>query len=272
MLIDSHCHLDPEYFPEGPGEVLARAKEAGVGHFVVIGVGEGGAAADQAVRLAGERDDVSATVGVHPHDAKGMDEALFERMRVWSKDEQVVAIGEVGLDYHYNHSPEATQQEVFRRFVSLAKERGKPIVIHTRSAPEDTLRILEEEDAREVGGIIHCFSEDRAFAARALDMDFDISFSGIVTFKNARAIQDVARWAPLGRVMVETDSPYLSPMPLRGKRNEPANIVHTARYVAELRDMLPEDFVTATGRNVARRFGLKLDLELASGDLGPSSA
>jgi TatD DNase family protein len=189
-----------------------------------------------------------------------MDDALYQRIRVWSEDEQVVAIGEIGLDYHYMHSPKETQHAVFRRLVGLAKERGKPIVIHTRSAPEDTLQILEEEGAREVGGIIHCFSEDRAFAARALDMDFDISFSGIVTFKNARAIHDVARWAPLDRVMVETDSPYLSPIPLRGKRNEPANVVHTARYVAELRHMDAMEFAAATGENVERRLGLKLGL------------
>ncbi len=138
----------------------------------------------------------------------------------YSQDEQAVAIGEGGLDYHYMHSSEEEQQGVFRRFVSLAKECGKPIVIHTRSAPEDTLRILEEEDARDVGGIIHCFSEDRAFAARALDMDFDISFSGIVTFKNARAIQDVARWAPIGdERLSEMIVPRLIDLPLWAEFN-----------------------------------------------------
>jgi TatD DNase family protein len=201
----------------------------------VIGVGETLEGARLATRLATECSDVSATVGMHPHDAAKLSEPMYDEIRELSSRDDVVAIGEVGLDYHYMRSSEEQQQTVFRRMISLAKERNKPIVIHTRSAASETLAILEEENAQEVGGIIHCFSEDRAFARRALALDFDLSFSGIVTFKNAKAIQDVAGWAPSERVMVETDSPYLSPSPRRGRRNEPANVVHTARYVAELR-------------------------------------
>lgn len=261
MLIDAHCHLDEAYFPEGPDAVLARGRDAGVMHFVVIGVGQTLEGVRLATRLARERHDVSATVGMHPHDAAGLTDAMMDEIAALSERDDVVAIGEVGLDYHYMHSPEEVQQRVFRQMISLAKERNKPIVIHTRSAPERTLEILEEEHAEEVGGIIHCFSEDRAFARRALDLDFDVSFSGIVTFKKATAIQDVARWAPADRIMVETDSPYLSPAPLRGKRNEPANVVHTARYIAELRGEAFEDLAQRTSRVVNAR--LKLGLEVA---------
>ncbi len=254
-LIDSHCHLDAAYFPEGPDEVLARAA-ADVSHFVVIGVGERSEAARQAVALAEARDDVSATVGMHPHDAARYDDAVAAELEALAARAACVAVGEVGLDYHYMHSPEATQREVFRRMIDLARRLGKPVVVHTRSAPQDTLALLEHEGARDVGGIIHCFSEDRAFARRALDLDFDLSFSGIVTFKNAAAIQDVARWAPAERILVETDSPYLSPAPKRGRRNEPANVVHTARYIAELRGERFEDIAAATSATAIRRLRL----------------
>jgi TatD DNase family protein len=163
-------------------------------------------------------------------------------------------VGEIGLDYHYEHSPRDTQRATFAALVGLAREVRKPIVVHTRSAASDTLDILRREGAREVGGIIHCFSEDRAFAERALELDFDLSFSGIVTFKNAHAIKDVAQWAPLDRIHVETDSPFLAPVPFRGKKCEPGHVVHTARLIAELRGMRPEDLAAATLRNTERRF------------------
>lgn len=254
-LIDSHCHLDAAYFPEGPDEVLTRAA-ADVSHFVVIGVGQTSEAARQAVALAERRDDVSATVGMHPHDAARYDDAVASELEVLAARPCCVAVGEVGLDYHYLHSPEAAQRDVFRRMIDLAKRLHKPVVIHTRSAPAETLEMLEAEGARDVGGIIHCFSEDRPFARRALDLDFDLSFSGIVTFKNAAAIQDVARWAPPDRILVETDSPYLSPAPKRGRRNEPANVVHTARFVAELRGERFEDVAAKTSETAIRRLRL----------------
>lgn len=255
-LIDSHCHLDGEYFPEGPEAVLARGRQSGVSHFVVIGVGQTTAAAQMAVGLSETRDDVSATVGMHPHDARLLDDVIEGELAELATRPGVVAVGEVGLDHHYMHSPAERQEEVFRRMIDLAKRLEKPIVVHTRSAPEQTLRILEEEGAEQVGGIIHCFSEDRAFARRALDLDFDVSFSGIVTFKSAKSIQDVARWAPADRILVETDAPYLTPAPHRGKRNEPANVVHTARYVAELRGEALADFAARTVAATIRRLRL----------------
>jgi TatD DNase family protein len=165
-----------------------------------------------------------------------------------------VAIGEIGLDYHYDHSPRDVQRAAFARLVGLARERKKPIVIHTRNAPSETIDILTSEGARDVGGVIHCFSEDQPFAEKALDLGFDLSFSGIVTFKTSLAVQQVARWAPLDRILVETDSPYLAPIPKRGKPNEPAYVVHTARRVAELRGISFEALAEATTVNAERAF------------------
>jgi TatD DNase family protein len=260
MLVDSHCHLDPAYLPAGPDDVLARAKAAGVSTFVAIGVGRDLGAARAAVALAGAREDVFATVGVHPHDAATTDDEGLEEIARLARDPRVVAIGEIGLDYHYDHSPRDVQQKVFRRMIALAREIGKPIVIHTRSAPADTLAILEEEKARDVGGIIHCFSEDRAFAERALGFDFDLSFSGILTFKNAHNIREAARFAPSDRILVETDSPFLAPVPLRGKTCEPAYIVHTARCLAELRGETFDAVARQTTVNAAKRLAFPLAL------------
>ena len=255
MLIDTHCHLDAQYFPNSD-EVIARAKAAGVEKFVVIGVGRDLAAARAASSLASRHADVAAAVGVHPHDAKQMDDAMLEELRLIARRPEIVAVGEIGLDYHYDHSPRDVQHKVFARLIALAREVKKPIVIHTRSAPADTLDILEREGAREVGGIIHCFSEDWAFATRAMDLGFDLSFSGIVTFKGATSVHDVAKRAPADRIHVETDSPYLAPIPFRGKKCEPAYIVHTARRVAELRGQKLEELAPILQGNVVRRLGL----------------
>jgi TatD DNase family protein len=255
VLIDTHCHLDCEYFPEGPDETLGRARSAGVTGFVCIGVGSL-QQTESALALAARRADVWATVGVHPHDAARCDSALEAELRRAAAAPRVVAIGEIGLDYHYEHSPRPEQVEVFRRFIQLARELKKPIVVHTRSAPAETLQVLAEERASDVGGLIHCFSEDKAFAKRALDLDFDLSFSGIVTFKRATDIQDVAAWAPADRILVETDSPYLAPVPLRGKRCEPAYVLHTARFIAELRGLPLEELAQLTSQNAARRLGV----------------
>jgi TatD DNase family protein len=257
MLVDSHCHLDSEYYPSGVGQALERAREAGVGLFVAIGVGEDLGAARNVVRIASERQDVVAVVGVHPHDARHLDDVMLAELETLAAHPRVVAVGEIGLDYHYMHSPKDVQQRVFRRLIALAREHDKPIVVHTREAAADTLAILEEEGAGDVGGIIHCFSEDRAFAERALVLDFDLSFSGIVTFKTARAVHDVAAWAPADRILVETDSPYLAPVPLRGKPCEPSFVVHTARRVAELRGVSLEIVANQTTQNVLRR--LRID-------------
>lgn len=255
MLIDTHCHLDSEYFPEGADETISRARSAGVTGFVCIGVGSI-AQARSAVEIARRRPDVWATLGVHPHDAASYDAGLEAELLALASDTRVVAVGEVGLDFHYDHSPRERQADVFRRFIQLARELKKPLVIHTRSAAQETLRILDEEGARDVGGIIHCFSEDKPFAERALELGFYLSFSGIVTFKRSLSIQEVAAWAPAERILVETDSPYLAPVPLRGKRCEPAFMLHTARYVAELRGIGLDELAQQTSQNAARLLGV----------------
>jgi TatD DNase family protein len=257
-IVDTHCHLDPAYFPDGPDPVLERARAAGVAAFVVIGVGEDLTAARFAVDLAARRDDVWSVVGVHPHDAKCLSDDMLVDLTALTQRPRVVAVGETGLDFHYMHSDRDVQREAFRRQIRLARERELPIVVHTRAAPDDTIAILGEERAGEVGGIIHCFSEDRAFARRALDLGFDLSFSGIVTFKNATSIHDVAGWAPLDRIHLETDSPYLAPVPKRGKTCEPAFVLHTAKRVAELRGMTIEDLTASCRQNAVRRLGLTL--------------
>jgi TatD DNase family protein len=221
---------------------------------MVIGVGATLEPARQAVRLAASQPTtMAAAVGVHPHDAASLDEAMAAELRALASHDAVAAIGEIGLDYHYDHSPRETQRHVFARLVRLARELEKPIVVHTREAAADTLAILDGEGARDVGGIIHCFSEDERFAKSALDLGFDLSFSGIVTFKNARAVAEVAASAPLDRIHVETDSPYLAPVPMRGKPCEPAYVVYTAKRVAELRKTSFDELSLALWANAQRR-------------------
>jgi TatD DNase family protein len=194
-------------------------------------------------------------VGVHPHDATSLtDEALAE-LTLLAARREVVAVGEIGLDYHYDHSPRDVQRATFARLIALARSVRKPIVVHTREAAADTLALLTSEGARDVGGVIHCFSEDLAFAKGAIDLGFDLSFSGILTFKSAKSVHEVAAWAPDDRVLVETDSPYLAPVPMRGKPCEPSYVVHTATRLAELRGVSLDVIAAATTRNAERRFG-----------------
>jgi len=260
MLFDTHCHLDAEYFPEGPAAVLERARAAGVGAFACVGVGSL-AQTQNAAALAEQFPNVVATAGIHPHDASTADAALEAELEALASRPRVVAVGEVGLDYHYDHSPRDVQRGVFARAIALARRVKKPLVIHTRSAAADTLDVLEAEAARDVGGIIHCFSEDRAFAERALELGFYLSFSGILTFKNARAVHEVAAWAPEDRLLVETDSPYLAPVPLRGKTCEPAYVTHTAARLAELRETPLDRIQAVTTENALRLFRLVLTAE-----------
>jgi TatD DNase family protein len=253
-LIDTHCHLDEQYFPGGPRAALDRANAAGVGAFMVVGVGRTLEPARAAVALAEANPaSIAAAIGVHPHDATTLTDAAEKELRVLGARECVAAIGEIGLDYHYDHSPRDVQRDVFARLVRLARELNKPLVIHTREAPEDTLAILDGEGAGEVGGIIHCFSEDEKFARRALELGFDLSFSGIVTFKSAKDVAAVAASAPVDRIHIETDSPYLAPIPMRGKPCEPAYVVHTAKRVAELRKTSLEELAPILWKNAERR-------------------
>ncbi|MBK8172668.1 MAG: TatD family hydrolase [Sandaracinaceae bacterium] len=252
-LFDSHCHLDFEHFVDDFDDVVTRAKAAGIVMLATIGSGGDVATAEGAVRIAhANADFMVATVGIHPHDAKAADDAVMVEMERLVQDPIVRAVGEVGLDFHYDHSPREIQRELFRTFIALAKKVKKPITVHTRNAAEETLSILREENARDVGGIIHCFSENPAFAKAALDMGFVSSFSGIVTFKNAIDIRESARVQPLDAILVETDAPFLAPVPFRGKRNEPAYVAKTAAVIAELRGISYEAICEATTANAKR--------------------
>ncbi|MCK6556005.1 TatD family hydrolase [Candidatus Binatia bacterium] len=256
-MIDSHCHLDEPRFDADRDEVLARARAAGVVAIVTIGASDGLAANARAVELAARHADVFATVGVHPHDAGIVDAEVLDRVDRLAAAPRVVAIGETGLDYYYDLAPRAVQQEAFRGFIALARRRGLPLVVHLRDAYADAVRILREERAAEVGGVIHCFSGDRAAARQFLALDFDLSFSGVVTFKNAEELRAVAREVPADRFMIETDAPYLAPVPHRGKRNEPAFVVHTAAAVATARGTPVAEVAAQSTATARRRFRLQ---------------
>lgn len=249
-LIDSHCHLDSEQFDGDREEVIERALAAGVEQMLAIGTGDGPPDLEAAIRLADRHGCVYATVGVHPHDAAKADARIFERLGDLTRHPKVVAFGEMGLDYHYDHSPRDVQRDVFVEQMAVARDARKPIVIHTRDAWSDTHELLKQHWAPHgLGGIIHCFSEGPVEAAQALALGFHISFGGIVTFPKAAQIQEAARTVPADRLLIETDAPYLAPVPKRGKRNEPAYIVETARKVAELRGMTPEQIAQLTANN-----------------------
>ena len=248
MLVDSHCHLTGGQLENDQDAVLERARLAGVTGFVAVGTDL--ADCRRVLELAGRQPQVQASLGLHPHEASAWDPAAARELEALVQDPRVRFVGETGLDWHYDLSPREVQEAVFRDHIRLARRCGKPVMVHTREAPAETLRILAEEGAGQVGGIIHCFSEDRAFAAGALDLGFHLSFSGIVTFKNAAGIREVAAWAPEDRILVETDSPYLAPVPFRGKPNEPAYVTHVTAQVARLRHLAPERLAEITTRNL----------------------
>jgi TatD DNase family protein len=250
QLVDSHCHLhmlSPEQ--DVPG-ALALAAERGVSHFLTVAVDLPSAA--EALAFARRHPQVSASAGVHP--STEAPEASVEELIAAAAEPEVVAVGETGLDYFYNEGDLDWQRERFRRHIAAAREVGKPLIIHTRDAREDTVRILREEGAREVGGVIHCFTEDYDTAQRFLELDFHISFSGILTFRNADMLRDVARRLPLERVLVETDAPYLTPVPYRGKPNQPAFVTKVAEKLAELRESDLDSIAAATTENFFRLF------------------
>jgi TatD DNase family protein len=253
-LADSHTHIDMAQFDEDRGAVLERARAAGVERLLVVGCADAEAGHRRALRAAGELD-LPASAGVHPHDAKGADEALLGEIAELGRSGRIVAIGEIGLDFYYDNSPRDEQREVFRRQVRLAREVGLPVIVHTRDADAETAEILESEGAGEVGGVIHCFTGGPELARRALDLGFYISFSGIVTFPRAEGIREVVRSTPLERLLVETDAPFLAPVPHRGKRNEPAFAAEVLRRVAELRGLDPGELGRATVASFDRLFG-----------------
>lgn len=254
MYIDSHCHLDRLDFDKLGTDLdgaLAAARVRGVGHFLCIGVDLESLPAVLAVAEA--HGDVSASVGVHPLHLDAL-EPEIERLVELAAHPRVVAIGETGLDYHYDQEQPADQQRRFRKHIEAARRCDKPLVVHTRAARTDTIGILKEEGAG--AGVLHCFTEDWDMAKAALDLGFYISFSGIVTFANAVELREVARKVPLDRLLVETDSPWLAPVPYRGKTNQPAYLVEVVEAVAALRGLSPEVLGEATSANFRRLFGV----------------
>jgi TatD DNase family protein len=253
-LVDSHCHIDVSQFDTDRDAVVARAREAGLVEMLVIGEVDEGGALQRSLRVA-EAYGLPVTAGVHPHQARLAEAASYDELAGLAREGRIVAIGEVGLDFHYDHSPRETQREVFRRQVRLARDVGLPIVVHTRQADLETAKILEQEGARETGGVIHCFTGGHELARRALELGFMISFSGILAFPRAELIQQVAREVPQDRLLVETDAPFLAPPPHRGRRNEPAFVVEVARKLAALRGMSEQAIGEAVRANYARLFG-----------------
>jgi TatD DNase family protein len=263
MYVDSHCHLDGPKFDSDRDEAITRARAAGVQTIVAIGNGDGPDEVDCGIRLADKYDFIYATLGIHPHEARLANEAVYARMTELASHPKVIAWGEIGLDYYYDHSPREVQKQVFLRQMELAAEAKLPIVIHCRpsenseNAWDDCLSLIREHwAARGLGGVLHCFTGTWGQAKAALDMGFMISFAGNLTFPKAVPIRDAAVQVPLDRLLIETDSPYLAPIPHRGKRNEPAFVIETARKLGELRNLPVEEVGRQTTRNFYNFFKL----------------
>lgn len=255
-LVDAHCHLEPKDFAE-VAPVLERARAAGLIHAVLIGQFHGPGDWGHALELAAAHPEfLSPTLGIHPHEAARATEEDFATLERTCARPEVRAVGEAGLDYYYDHSPREVQSTVFRRQCALARALGKPLVVHVRDAHDDCDAVLREEGLTR--GVIHCFTGDTDAARRYLDRGFFLSLSGVVTYKKTEALQDAVRFAPLDRLMVETDSPYLAPVPHRGRKNEPAHVVETARKVAELKGVSLEEVAAVTTANAAGLFSLNL--------------
>lgn len=255
MLVDSHCHLDFPDFAAELDDVVARARDAGVGRMVTICTYI--SRFDRILAVAERYDDIMCSLGVHPHQAaEEFEICTEERLIELSAHPKVIGLGETGLDYFYDKSPRDQQQEAFRRHIRASAKTGLPLIIHTRDADVDTMRIVREETAgaAPVPGLLHCFSSGRALAEEALDYGFYLSLSGIVTFKKSEELRDIVRDVPLERILVETDAPYLAPMPYRGKRNEPAFVAKTAEVVASIKGVSAEEVAAITTDNFFRLF------------------
>ena len=249
-LVDSHCHLDDAQYDGDREEAIARARAAGVTTMVAIGTGNGPPDLEAGIRVAERYQGFYATVGVHPHDAAKAGDEIFVRLTELAAHPKVVAIGEIGLDYHYDLSPREVQQRVFARQLELAAAAGKPVAIHTREAWDDTMDILRTTGIG--AGIIHCFTGDARQAEQALGLGFHLAFGGVLTFPKAESVREAARMTPDNRLLLETDCPYLAPVPYRGKRNEPAYLGEIARRLAEVRSTTVDAIAALTNSNFAR--------------------
>ena len=253
-LIDSHTHIDMPQFDADRDEVVARAREAGVQEMLIVGGVDEEDGHLRALRVA-ESYGFPASAGVHPHEAKLATDAVYDELRGLAKERRIVALGEIGLDFHYDHSPRDVQREVFRRQVRLAREVGLPVIIHTREADDETAALLEEEGAGEFGGVIHCFTGGPELARRALGLGFFISFSGIAAFPRSEGIQEVAKNVPLDRLLVETDAPYLAPAPHRGATNASFLVPVTIRAMAAVLNLDVPTLCRVVSENSERVYG-----------------
>ena len=259
-FIDSHCHIDGPEYDADREEVITRARDAGVTTMLNVGTGDPRSGAfERAVELAKNHEEIYAAVGVHPHDARLFDDGSEKKLLdLVKQSRRVIAWGEIGLDYHYDNSPREVQREVFRRQLRLARSVRLPVVIHSREADDDTIRILREELAGyDRGGVMHCFGSSLTMAQSAIELGFFISFAGNLTFKKAEALRQVARQLPLDRSLIETDCPYLTPVPFRGKRNEPARVIETARCLASLHDREAAEVGRITSENFVKLFAVR---------------
>jgi TatD DNase family protein len=252
FLIDTHCHLNHHHFDDDLPEVLARAESAQVRRMIVVGYDM--PSSEQAVQLAERFEPIFAAVAVHPHDSQDYTPTAESRLRNLARHPKVAAIGEIGLDYHYNFSPVEAQRAAFWAQLALAKEAGLPVIIHCREAYGDALDVLEAGAAREIGGVMHCWSGTVEEAERALDLGLYLGFGGTLTFKNAEVTREAARMAPADRLLIETDAPYLAPVPYRGKRNEPAYVRLVAEELAAIRGVTREEAAAVTTENARRLF------------------
>ena len=256
MLIDSHAHLEMPEFRKDLSEVLQRAKDSGIGYIFTVGTERKDWR--RALEIAGSHPSVYAILGVHPHNAREIDEKTYPALKELCKHEKVKAYGEIGLDFFRNHSPRDVQLKRFREQIALAKELRLPIVVHDREAHQETLEILKSEKAGENGGIIHCFSGDEEMAKACIDMGFYISIPGSITYKNAERFREIVKSLPLETLLVETDAPFLTPVPFRGKRNEPSYVRYTAEKVAEIKKVSFEKVAEVTTENALRVYRLKV--------------
>lgn len=260
MFVDSHCHIDGPEYDADREEVIARAREAGVTTMLNVGTGDPQSGVfERAATLAEQHEELYCAIGVHPHDAKLFDASAEKRLIDLAKqNSRVIAWGEIGLDYHYDHSPREVQRDVFGRQLAIAGELNLPVVIHSREADEDTVAILRQElSGFSRAGVMHCFGGSLEMAEQAIELGFFISFAGNLTFKKADDLRAIAQKLPLERLLIETDCPYLTPMPFRGKRNEPARVVETAKFLAELKNVTLEDVGRVTTENFERLFGVR---------------
>lgn len=253
-LVDTHAHLDFPRFDEDRKEVIERAIDGGV--KTIVNIGSDMTSSRNSVELSRRYNEIYSVVGIHPHNADSFNLNVSKKLKSLSENKKVVAIGEIGLDFHYDNSPREKQKQAFRAQLRLAKSLDLPVVIHTRDADEETLEILKEENADKIGGIMHCFASDKKMAKEILDLGFYIAFGGLITFKNLANLREVVKEVPMNKILVETDAPYLTPDPYRGKRNEPLYVKYVVKKIAEVKGLSEEEVAKKTTENAKKVYNI----------------